>query len=286
MNTKTTLACFFTLGLAAFSAAPAVHAIDLAGLARASLAAPETLLTHRDSLGLSSDQETKINGIRDEAIAKSGPLEAEIKTRQSSLESTLRTEGTTFETAEESLKALIEAESALKSHQLHTLLALRDVLTPEQRAKAVELTRHDASVRQPLQAQVKEKAARLKAAFDDLGIEPAETLKTKGKAVEEMLAGGDYAGADKALDELIVETGLKEPAGETPGDFSSYDAGATDIDSLKQRIANVEAKARTLTRLPVLRQLLGAKDDLDAAKAAEDATQVGRILTWAEGVLK
>jgi hypothetical protein len=283
---KTTLTPLLALGIAIFATAPSARAIDLAGLARASLAAPETLLTHREALGLSSDQEMKIKGIRDEAVAKAGPLEAEVKSRQNTLESTLKAEGTTFETADESLKALIEAESALKSHQLRTLLALRDTLTPEQLGKAVELTRRDASSRQPLQGQVKEKAGRLKATFDDLKIEPNEALKAKGKAVEELLTGGDYAGADKALDELITETGLNEPAGETPGDFSGFDAGATDLDSLKQRIADVEAKARALTRLPVLRQLLGAKDDLEAAKAAEDATQVGRILTWAEGVLK
>jgi hypothetical protein len=38
--------------------------------------------------------------------------------------------------------------------------------------------------------------------------------------------------------------------------------------------------------LPLLRQLYLAKDAVEAAKSAQDAAAVGRILTWAEQAMK
>lgn len=281
---KYTLTAVLTL-IAALAAGPA-SAVDVAALARAGLIAPETITAHHESLGLSPEQETRLQKIHDDMQAQAEPLEQAVAEQKEKLEALMRDETITAEAAEPALKALLDAEAAVKSLQLRTLIQLRAELTPAQRTQAIELARADALERMPLEARVQLKAKRLRAAFDEIGVTPPDSLKARGAEIEAQLAASDFAGADKALDELIEETGLEEPVGDTPVDFSAQDPGATDLETLKVRLQSVESEAVTIIRLPVLRQLVKAKDALEAAKAAEDAIQVGRILTFAEGVLK
>jgi len=58
-----------------------------------------------------------------------------------------------------------------------------------------------------------------------------------------------------------------------------------ELTVLEQRFHTVEEKIKTLVRLSTLRQMVQAHGALENAKAAQDATTVGRILTWAEGKL-
>jgi Spy/CpxP family protein refolding chaperone len=274
------------LTLIATLAIGTASAVDVAALARAGLIAPETITAHHESLDLSPEQEARLKQIHEEMQAQAEPLEQTVAEQQKKLETLMRDETITAEAAEPALKALLDAEAAVKALQLRTLIQLRVELTPEQRTRAIEFARADALDRLPLEARVQLKARRLRAAFDEIGVTPPDSLKARGAEIEAQLAAGDFAGADTALDELIEETGLEEPAEDTPVDFSAQDPGATDLETLKVRLQSVESEAVTIIRLPVLRQLVKAKDALEAAKAAEDAIQVGRILTFAEGVLK
>ena len=91
--------------------------------------------------------------------------------------------------------------------------------------------------------------------------------------------------ADAALDALGKETGSDEPVDEAPIDFSQQSPGNTDLTVLEARFRAVEAAAQGVIFLPHLRQLLQGRDALEAAKSAEDAEGVGRVLTWAENLL-
>jgi len=283
---KYTLTAVLTLIATLAIGTASASAVDVAALARAGLIAPETITAHHESLGLSPEQETRLKQIHAEMQAQAGPLEQTVAEQQKKLETLMRDETIAAEAAEPALKALLDAEAAVKALQLRTLIQLRAELTPEQRRRAIEFARADALERMPLEARVQLKGKRLRAAFDEIGVMPPDSLKARGAEIEAQLAAGDFAGADKALDELIEETGLEEPAEDTPVDFSAQDPGATDLETLKVRLQSVESEAVTIIRLPVLRQLVKAKNALEAAKAAEDAIQVGRILTFAEGVLR
>jgi len=265
--------------------AAAVQAVDLATLARHQLVLPETIMSHAGELGFSPEQEAKLKAYQQEMKPKIAALEATVRDEQAKLEQAIKAPEATAEQAAPQLDKLLAAESAVKHAQLKILLELRDMLTPQQRELALSLARKESEAKQPLEQRVKAKASRLKAAFDELGIPPADVLKAKGAGIAEMVRAGDYAEAETKLDELAKEVAIDEPALTVPSDFSKFEPGNTDLDVLKQRYESVSENAKDVVRLPVLKALLKGRDALEKAKAAEDADAVARILTWAEGVL-
>lgn len=265
--------------------AAAVQAVDLATLARHQLVLPETIMSHAGELGFSPEQEARLKAYQEEMKPKIAALEATVRDEQAKLEQAIKVPEATAEQTAPQLDKLLAAESAVKHAQLKILLELRDMLTPQQRELALSLARKESEAKQPLEQRVKAKASRLKAAFDELGIPPADVLKAKGAGIEEMVRAGDYAEAETKLDELAKEVAIDEPALTVPADFSKFEPGNTDLDVLKQRYESVSENAKDVVRLPVLKALLKGRDALEKAKAAEDADAVARILTWAEGVL-
>lgn len=273
MNYKLLLAVFtLTAGTAC--------ALDLTGLIT-----PETLVQHRDALSLTPEQESTLTGIYEGAKAEAEALETTVRTEGAKLSELLRAAEVTDEGATAQLQRLLDAESKLKHLQLKTLVALRSELTSEQLAKALTLASQTTAENAPLKAGIEAKAARLKAAFDALGIGKSPTLESRGSEIMDLIRAGDLAMANKSLDQLIIDTGLDESGEGAVIDFSSQIPGDTDLEILKQRYEAVEVAAAEVISFPLLRQLIQGRDALELAKENEDAGQVGRILTWAEGVL-
>ena len=255
-------------------------AIDFSGIVT-----PETLVQHRAALSLTAEQETTLTGIYEGAKTEAAPLEEAVRTEEAKLGELLRGADLTDAAAAAQLQLLLEAESKLKHLQLKTLVALRASLTPDQLAKAITLAGHTAAETAPLKAEIEAKAARLKAAFDALGIPASPSLKSRGDEVMALINTGDLAAANESLDRLIVDTGLEESGEGAVIYFSGQEPGDTDLEILKQRYEAVEVAASEVISLPLLRQLIQGRDALELAKENEDAEQVGRILTWAESVL-
>ena len=69
-------------------------------------------------------------------------------------------------------------------------------------------------------------------------------------------------------------------------DFAKFEPGSTDLETLRERYESVHAAGQEIISLPLLRELLQAKTAFEAAKEAQDADKVGRILTYVEGKLK
>ena len=69
-------------------------------------------------------------------------------------------------------------------------------------------------------------------------------------------------------------------------DFSKFEPGNTDLETLKQRFEALQVAGQEIINLPLLREMLQAKEAFEEAKAAQDADKVGRILTYAEGKVK
>lgn len=258
----------------------AAMALDLPRLIQ-----PETLTTHREALAFTPEQEAELTRVYESAKAEAAPLEEAVRTEQTSLEETLRATSLEPGAAEAKFAKLLEAENALKQLQFKTLLALRAVLTPEQIEKAVTLASRDTQANAPLMATIESKAQRLKAAFDSLEIKPGPVLESKGDHIRGLIESGNLADADAALDVLAKEVGIDEPIDEATIDFSQQSPGDTDLPVLESRFHNVETAVQDVIYLPHLRQLLQARDALEAAKSAEDAEGVGRVLTWAENLL-
>ena len=274
------------LCLAIVSFAASASAVDVGALVRTGLVLPDTVLQHQSELGISSEQADRLRKMYDEARQEGQPLDAAVKQKQEEFDTALKNFETTPAAAAEQLKNLLDAEAALKQLQLRTLLKLRDELSPEQRKKALKLGKSEALSQDPLQARLKEKGMKVKTAFEGLGIPTPEGLKSKAENIEAQVREGRLAEAEKALDVLIKETGVDELAAASANvDFDKFDAGATDVPTLQERYKAVIAKAGEVTHLPTLKLLVQGKDELEKAKATEDATRVGKILTWAEGVL-
>jgi Spy/CpxP family protein refolding chaperone len=259
---------------------PAAHALDLPRLIK-----PETLTAHREALALTAEQQTELTRIYESAKAEASPLEEAVRKEETALAELLRGESLETSAAESKFSALLAAENQVKRWQFKTLLALRGVLTPEQIEKAAALESKDSQAKAPVMATIEIKAQRLKAAFDSLEIKPGPVLESKGEHIRGLIKSGDLVAADAALDALGKETGIDEPVDEATIDFSQQSPGNTDLTVLEARFRAVEAAAQGVIFLPHLRQLLQGRDALEAAKSAEDAEGVGRVLTWAENLL-
>ncbi len=68
-------------------------------------------------------------------------------------------------------------------------------------------------------------------------------------------------------------------------DFSKFETGSADLESLRQRFEAVQAAGQEIISLPLMRQMIQAKMAFEDAKEAQDADKVGRILTYVVGKL-
>ncbi|WP_395740749.1 Spy/CpxP family protein refolding chaperone [Prosthecobacter sp.] len=283
---KKILCCLF-LSLASL---PAAHVEDWL---KSGLLHPDMIATVRDELGLTQDQQAKLNAQLGEARKQAEPLEQAVKEQQKALGHLLQDQGTSADVAAAQLSKLLEAEAAVKQLQLRALIGVRDVLTPEQLAKARKLGPPKAMAAGGtgssggLEAKVNEKAGKLKAALEALGVPPTEAMKYRGGEIEKLIKSGQYAEADAKLDELYADSHYKELEAEVEKvDFSKFEPGSTDLTTLQERFETVKAAGQEIVSLPLLRELLQAKEAFEAAKDAQDAEKVGRILTYVEGKLK
>lgn len=278
-----TILCCLLLATASLSAA------QVEDWLKSGLLHPDMLATLRTELALTSEQQTQINAKLSEARAQAEPLELEVKLQQKALGHLLQDKSITADAAAAQLTKLLDAEGAVKQLQLRTLIGVRDVLTPEQMAKAKKMgpPKLAAGGGASLETKVTEKAGKLKAALEALGVPPTEAMKYRGGEIETLIKKGQFADADAKLDELMEDAHYKELEAEVEKvDFSKFEPGSTDVETLKERYEGVKEAGQEIVSLPLLRELLQAKAAFETAKEAQDAEQVGRILTYVEGKLK
>lgn len=248
---------------------------------------PDVIASVREKLALTEEQQTKLNTQLSEARAEAVPLEQAVKEQQRALGLLLKNPNTSAETAAAQLTKLLGAEAAIKQLQLRTLIGVRDVLTPEQLAKATRLGPPKLAAAGGLEAQVREKAGKLRAAVEAIGVPPTEAMKYRGEEIEKLIKSGELGAANAELDELMADAHFKELEAEVVKvDFSKFEPGSTDVETLRERYESVQAAGQEIISLPLLRELLQAKTAFEAAKEAQDAEKVGRILTYVEGRLK
>ncbi len=267
--------------------AAALHAVNADDWLKSGLLHPDLIASVRDELALTEDQQTKLNAQLSEARQQAEPLEQAVKEQQKALNHLLQDATTSADTASAQLARLLEAEAAVKQLQLRALIGVRDVLTPEQLQKARKLAPPKMAARGGSESKLMEKAGKLKAALEGLGVPPTEVMKERGGEIEGLIKSGDFTAANAALDKLIEDSGLKELEAEADViDFTQVEPGSTDVETLRQRYEDVQASAQQLVSLPLVRDLIQAKKAFEEAKEAQDAEKVGRILTYVEGRLK
>ena len=250
----------------------------------AGLVGPEIIQQLKPQLELTAEQESKMTAVVTAAREKGAPLEAEAKTQQQALHAMLRDPQKTADTASAQLTKVLAAEGAVKDLQLRTLIELRDVLTPEQQKRAAKLSvGPKMAAKTDLKSSVMAKANKLRAAVDALTDKPTEAMAYRGQEIENMIKNGEWESADAALDKLIADSKFSDytPDAAAP-DFSKSEPGDTNLDALQSRFESIKERAQEVISLPLLRDMLKAKDAFEEAKAAQDAEKVGRILTWVE----
>jgi hypothetical protein len=240
--------------------------------------APERVEKLKAELSLSPEQESRVQTLLAEGRAAINDLMNKIQREQQAFDTLMREADTPAEEGLAALRTLIAAESAAKEQQLRTILAVRDLLTPEQQRKAMTGMSGKGIESTPFAA----KAARVKAVVDSLGVPPTDALKEAGSGIEALVSEGKLAEAEAALDKFILESMADEPDDGVEPDFNSEDPGATDSDTLRQRRDKVGNKAKSVISIPLLRKLVKAKTALESAVDSQDALAAGRVLTWAE----
>lgn len=246
------------------------------------LVTPETITSLKSELDLTPEQEEKMQSIVTAARSEGEPLEQAVREQQKALNDLLRTRETTTDSASAALTKLLEAEAPVKQLQLRALIQLRDVLTLEQQKKAVKLAPGRVAKSDGIELRVKQKAEKLRAAVESLGIKPTNAMSERGAEIEAMIRAGDWKAADAAIDKLTQESGADEPESTTELDFTQFEPGNVDLEVLKERYQTVQDKGQYVISIPMMRQFLKAKEAFEAAKEAQDAEKIGRILTWAE----
>lgn len=242
---------------------------------------PELIKIHLDELGLDSAQREKFTKIIGETEASLPALQASVKEVGTALESAVTAASPDPGEAEAILNRLLAAEASVKRLQFRTILGIHSLLSPGQRAKALELAKKDVE----LEASTRELAERFRTAIDSLGVKPTQAIQERGDQIKPLLEAGKFAAALEALQAAAKEFGLDEPLADQSLDFSQYSPGITELTQLQQRYSDVEQRIQRVLHLPLLKQLVQAHAELESAKSAQDAVAVGRILTWAEGVL-
>lgn len=256
-------------------------AVDI--LSSSGLPSPDALKRVADGLGLTANQQAAIDKVMSAAREKAEPLEKAVRDQEALFGRQLRDTNVSLANAETSLTKLLEAEAAVKKIQLQTLLEVRKILTADQLAKAMTMAVPKGLGAGDVPAQVMKKMTGLKEAVEQLGVPPTKAMMARATEIESLLKQSKYDAAEAAIDKLVVDSHLKDlaAAGEVP-DFTKFDAGDTDDQALKARFDAVQSKAEEVVSLLLLRDLLKAKDAFKDAKDAQDATRVGRVLTWTE----
>lgn len=270
-----------------FLTAASLTAAQVEDWLKSGLLHPDMIASVREQLALTEEQQSKLNSQLSEARAQAEPLEQAVKEQQKALGQLLKDPSTTADVAAAQLTKLLDAEAAIKQLQLRALIGVRDVLTPEQLAKARKLGPPKLAEGGGLEAKVKEKAGKLRTAVEALGVPPTEAMKYRGGEIEQLIKSGQFADANAKLDELIKDSHYKELEAEVEKvDFAKFEPGSTDLDSLRERYESVQGAGQEIISLPLLRELVQAKAAFETAKEAQDADKVGRILTYVEGKLK
>jgi len=246
------------------------------------LVTPETINSLKAELDLTAEQDEKMQAIVTEARSEGESLEQAVREQQKALNEVLRNRETTIDSASAALTKLLEAEAPVKQLQLRALIQLRDVLTPEQQMKAVKLAPGRVAKSDGIELRVKQKAEKLRAAVESLGIKPTNAMSERGAEIEAMIRAGDWKTADAAIDKLTQESGADEPDSTVELDFAQFEPGNVDLEVLKERYQAVQDKGQSVISIPMVRQFLKAKEAFEAAKESQDAEKIGRILTWAE----
>jgi Spy/CpxP family protein refolding chaperone len=250
------------------------------------LVTPETINSLKSELDLTAEQEEKMQSIVTAARSEGEPLEKAVREQQKVLNDLLRNRETTTDSASAALTKLLEAEAPVKQLQLRALIQLRDVLTPEQQKNAVKLAPGRVAKNDGIELRVKQKAEKLRAAVESLGVKPTNAMSERGAEIEAMIRAGDWKTADAAIDKLSQESGADEPETTAELDFAQFEPGNVDLEVLKERYQTVQDKGQSVISIPMVRQFLKAKEAFEAAKEAQDAEKIGRILTWAEQQLE
>ncbi len=250
------------------------------------LVTPETISSLKAELELTAEQEEKMQSIVTAARSEGEPLEKTVRERQKALNELLRNRETTTDSASAALTKLLEAEAPVKQLQLRALIQLRDVLSLEQQKRAMKLAPGKVAKSDGIELRVKQKAEKLRAAVESLGIKPTNAMSERGAEIEAMIRAGEWKAADAAIDKLTLESGADEPESTAEVDYSQFEPGNVDLEVLKERYQTVQDKGQSVISIPMVRQFLKAKEAFEEAKAAQDAEKVGRILTWAEGQLE
>jgi Spy/CpxP family protein refolding chaperone len=245
---------------------------------------PELIAKHREALAITPEQEAKLHDLLQEHQGKAEGYEKVLRSEAEKLGAVLSSTDDA-DAAAEQLRKLLEAEASIKVVHLRALISVRSVLNQTQREKALSLASAHDETASAFEARVREKIARLHEAASGLRGMMPPAISKRGEEVGQLIRAMRFSDAEAAIDRLIRDTGLNDTAPVEVPEFSKESMGNVELEELKGRLKAVEEKAKTVIHLPTLRQLVAAKEAIDEAKNAQDAIQIGKILTWAERIL-
>jgi len=170
---------------------------------------PELVLLARDRIALTQGQQDALRALMEKAAPQSDELRTKLQNEYAAL-SALANQGHVDETAiGAQLDKVLDVERELKHLQVGLMVAIKNLLAPEQQAKLRELMKDGGAqlendTRQRLTAKVEQIKAGMQK-WSDSGRDPSDIGKAMGEKFKPLMDAGKVLEAEAVLDSLLEQ---------------------------------------------------------------------------------
>lgn len=170
---------------------------------------PELILQTREQISLNQQQLEAFQARVTKTQPQSDELRKQLETETATLSALVKSERLEEAAVLAQLDKVLDAERELKHLHISLMVAIKNLLTPEQQAKLREMVKGGgAQVAEATRARLTEKIERVKAGAQALaagGRDPSEILKAMEQTFKPLIESGKIMEAEAALDRVLEQ---------------------------------------------------------------------------------
>jgi Spy/CpxP family protein refolding chaperone len=170
---------------------------------------PELVLMARDHIALTQEQQEAFRARVEKTQPRSDELRAKLERETAALAALVKQERVDEAALIAQLDKVLDAERELKHLHVGLLVAIKNLLTPEQQAKLREIAKDGgAQLGEDARKRLTEKVERVTAGAQkmaDGGRDPSQILKTMEEKFKPLIEAGKVIEAEAALDRVLEQ---------------------------------------------------------------------------------
>ena len=184
-----------------------LHAADKSDPFAGAFFPPEMVMQARDQIGLTQEQQEAFRTHGEKVQSRSTELRAKLERETDALAALAKQERVEEAAIIAQLDKVLDAERELKHLQIGLMVAIKNLLTPEQQAKLREVAKDGgAQLAEAVRKRLTEKVERVTAGvkkWSASGRDPSEILKAMEEKFKPLLEAGKAVEAEAELDRVI-----------------------------------------------------------------------------------